>query len=186
MRAQLALPRAGVFALLALAALGGCGDDDGACGAPFDAPDGGLNATVGTETFAYGGFTWSAANDCPGGGPEVSVTIAGEQVAPAPGAPAGFVLCLPRPDLVTDAPIPLSDASRVLVVGIAADAAGCRTTVEQGASWAGSVSFSGFCTGGAHTHLMTVDGRVNGRRTCGAGEELVTLTLAGSAEVRPE
>jgi hypothetical protein len=168
--------------LLVLGACGG-GGPGGVCGLVVDArSDEVATLTVGSDSFAYGGFRWGQNNDCTSGS-VVSVTIRGGQVAPAAAA-GGLGLCLPRPDLVGDAPIDLGDTSRVQLVGATAQGGACTTTPAERARPSGTVTFTGFCTTAGTAYELALAGQIAGTRTCaGAAPEAVTIALGGKALV---
>ena len=158
----------------------------GSCPGPGDAGVAGVVATSASDTATYGNFRWGANNDCPAAGSSpdaghvVSVTVIGEQVGS--GMMAGIGLCFPRPDLI-DAPIDLSDTTKVLFESMTAQVGDCRYTKAVGTPL-GTVSFGGFCTQMGAAFSIHFSGGVPANKQCGGGPtELVTMSLSGSAAV---
>jgi hypothetical protein len=166
-------------ALAIIVGLAACGNGAEECRGVGDAGVSGATITVGSETFGYGGFDWGKNNDC---GPE-SVTIQGRQVSPP--SDFGIGLCLPRPDDLGAAPVPLSDRTRIELRGAAAQAGGCTYQFSSSAAPSGTVTFGGLCTTAGAAFTMTLAGTVAGTRTCAdAGPaEPITLVLGGTALV---
>jgi hypothetical protein len=180
--------RAGAAAALLLCALTGCpgGDTGPRCGAP-DAGLPGLSLRAGSDQVRFGNFSASANNDCPppGGAAVTSVTIDGVQTDP----PASFhlTLCLPRPDRLTDGPLPLSD-ERVQLVNVNAQLpGGCTLLLDSAAAPDGTITFSGYCGNGTDRagYAMALEATLEGKRTCpGSGETAVDIQLSGSTAVQ--
>ena len=166
--------------LLLVCACGG--DDGGSCPGPGDAGVAGVVAASGSDMAAYGDFRWGANNDCPAAGSSVvSVTVIGVQVGS--GEMAGMGLCFPRPDLIDDMPVNLSDTSKVLFESMTAQVGPCHYTKASGAPL-GTVSFGGFCTELGAAFSIHFSGGVPANKQCGGGPtELVTMSLSGSAAV---
>jgi len=190
-----------LIAALLLAACGGDDDDDdddvvdagadaGAECGPGDAPADGVTVAGGGGEPAgasFGQLHSSPNNDCtaPHGGP-TSLTIQGAQTDPAD--PARFlVLCLPSPDQIGDAPIPLDDDARVQLIDLAAAPAdGCRLALDRDRAPSGEITFSGFCADGTDPagYALAFSGSVPLLRTCGEDEaEAIDAELGGSAAV---
>jgi hypothetical protein len=159
-------------AVLALLLLCACGGDD-------PPPPTGATLTVAGETFRYDGFIWGLNNDCG----MRSVTIVGSQVEPAVTGP-GIGLCLPDPDRVGAAPLPLADEALVELVGASAEGGGCLYARVPAAAASGTVTFAGLRTTAGARYTMSFAGSVAGTRSCGGGDpEPVTLELGGAARV---
>jgi hypothetical protein len=174
--------------LLAFAALAasGCGDgDDDVCG-PGDQPAPGL--TVEAAAVTFGDFAASANNDCPptAGEHPTSVTIQGEQVDPAV-ASQFLVLCLPRPDLIDDQPVPLTDGERIQLIDLfGRDADGCDIRFDSAAEPGNAaVTFSGFCDSGTDPAGFAIElsGVLPITRSCEGADSALTSELGGRAAV---
>lgn len=156
----------------ALVAVAGCGGDDSVCG-PGDAPVDGV--TVAESTF--GQFWSSPNNDCPppGGSGPTSLTVQGAQTDPeAPVDSTFLVLCLPRPDEIGSAPIPLTDSDRVQLIDlVATDADDCDVELDRDRPLAGTITFSGFCGDGDgdEGYAISFDATVPMLRTCSVDGE---------------
>ena len=187
------VPRAwvGLAALAAAFALASCSDDgpSGTCG-PGDAPAAAFTVAIGGETVTYGGFTASINNDCTDfASGVISMTIHATQV----GGTGNLTLCLPRPDLVGDAPVawaptrlPPDPADRLQLVDASATlAGGCTVARDQAAVAGGALTFSGYCDGGTDPagFAITVSSTLGLRRTCPAGTESVVGTATGTVAV---
>ena len=164
------------------------GSDAGVCG-PGDAPADGITLGAGeAEPSGFGQLHSSANNDCPpsGGGGPTSLTIQGVQTAPA-GTSGLITLCLPRPDRIDAAAIPLDDGERVLLIDLRAESSdGCDLTVDRDRALDGDVTFSGFCGDGtgADGYALDFAASVPLLRTCGEdAPEPVDGDLGGAAAV---
>jgi hypothetical protein len=172
--------------LLALVAIG-CGGDGGGeeCG-PGDEPTGG----VALDRVTFDDFHSSANNDCtPAGGGPTSLTVQGAQVDPAD--PARFlVLCLPRPDRIEGAAIPLTDEDRVQLIDLTAtDPDGCRLDLDRSRLQEGTITFSGFCADGTDPagYAIGFTAAVPLLRSCDGGEaEPIEAELGGRAAVQAD
>ena len=173
--------------LLVLVLLAACGNGGGdQCRVVPDAGGAGVTGDNGDQQFTFGRFNSSPNNDCPAGGTSVvSVTIEAEQVGPVECSPRCVLnLCLPRPDLIGDAPIALGDADLVRVDSLAASLSLCETVVDRRAPPTGTVTFQGFCTTAGSHYVVSFDGAVPATRTCGDGPTVeTTMTLTGAADV---
>jgi hypothetical protein len=179
---------------MALAAVAGCSDDAPAadaasCGPPADADAitvGGSPDPIGP--FLYGGFTSSANNDCPAGdGAPTSISVEGAQN----GTANALALCLPRPDLLGDGPVPLTDATRVQVISVyARDEADCNLELDPTVPLSGTVEMVGYCADGLDPagYGLRLDGTLALRGPCGEGgaEASYTVRIAGTAPVVAE
>ena len=172
-----------VLAALAAAALAGCSDDD-ACG-PGDEEAAGVTALGVT----FGEMTASANNDCPptNGEHPTAITIQGSQIDPAADGQY-LVFCLPRPELIDDQPVPISDTDRIeLVDFFGTDADGCDLRFDRTAEPGnGAVTFSGFCDNGTASagFALSLSGVLPFTRTCDADPAVpVTAELGGRAAV---
>lgn len=176
----------GLLLLVAAAALAasGCGDDD-ACG-PGDQPAPGL--TVEAAAVTFGDFAASANNDCPptAGEHPTSITIQGEQVDPAVSGQF-LVLCLPRPDLIDDQPVPLSDGERIQLIDLfGQDAEGCDIRFDSAADPGNAAAtFSGFCENGTDPAGFAIElsGVLPITRSCDGADSALTSQLGGRAAV---
>ena len=163
--------------------LAACGDGE-ECG-PGDAPADGITVEASDAVADFGQFGSLAANDCPPpeGGEATSVTIQGTQV----GAEGLLTLCLPRPDQIEDAPIPIEDSERVQLIDLVANTSdGCRLTVDGDREPSGEVTFSGFCEDGNHEdgYALSFAATVPLLRTCGEDPaEPIEAQLGGRAAV---
>jgi hypothetical protein len=137
------------------------------CG-PGDAPADGITVEASDAVAEFGQFGSLAANDCPPpeGGEATSITIQATQV----GADGFLTLCLPRPDQIDDAPIPIEDSERVQLIDLVASTSdGCRIEVDGDREPSGEVTFSGFCDDGTHEggYALSFAATVPLVRTCG-------------------
>ncbi len=175
--------------VLVLVAACGNGDSPGECrGLPDGGVAGATGVTLGdgTSSFRYDAFLWGENNDCPAAGSSiVSVTINSAQTDPP--SDLGIGLCLPRPDVIGAGPISLADRNLVELVGASGSGDGCVLQPSFTTMPSGTVTFAGFCTTAGSSFTVTFAGSIAGTRTCegGAPAENVTLTLAGTAIVRP-
>jgi hypothetical protein len=177
---------AALVAALALVCAG-CSDDAPRCG-PEGAPADGITLSIGGETVTYGSFTASINNDCTiAGSGVISVSIHGSQV----GGTGSLTLCLPRPDLIGAAAVPLSPptlppdpADRVQLVDASASlAADCTVARDPGGAPAAQATFTGYCAGDPAGYALALAGTLALRRTCPAGTDTVGGTIAGAAAV---
>jgi hypothetical protein len=182
-----------------VAATAGCPGDDTVCGPPAGAGDG-ITVTGDGETFRFGELTAAANNDCPAPGSPaglVSVTVIGQQVAPA--GDAVFTLCLPRPDLLeagsggVTVPLdpdnhPAEADDRVHVIDVQADlGGGCRWTLDASAP-RGTATFEGLCGAAVRSEpwALAVSGEVSVIETCpGQPDREVRVELGGGTIVAP-
>ena len=164
----------------------GCGDDE-VCG-PGEAAADGVTIEVGGQTITHGDFTSSPNNDCPdpGGGP-TSLTIEGKQTSPA--GSAVLTLCVPSPDEIGAAPIPLAGDDRIQIIDVGGEIDGCRLFRDPAQPASGTITFFGYCDDGLSPdgYALELSGTVPGRRACpvdaGMTDEPVTLALSGKAAV---
>jgi len=164
------------------------GSDAGVCG-PGDAPADGITLAAGdADASGFGQLRSSANNDCtpPGGAGPTSLSIQGVQTSPS-GASGFITLCLPRPDLIDAAAIPLDDADRVLLIDLTANASdGCDLDIDRERALAGDITFSGFCGDGtgADGYALSLAATVPLLRMCGEdAPEPIDGELGGSAAV---
>ncbi|HVV81967.1 MAG TPA: hypothetical protein VHE35_02765 [Kofleriaceae bacterium] len=189
--------RLAIGALLAGAALAaGCGDDGNGgdvdasqCG-PGGAPADGLTLTVDGETVTYGGFTSSVNNDCTiAGSGVISVSIHATQVS----GTGSFTLCLPRPDLLGAAPVPLAPTrlppqadDRVQLIDSSATlSGGCTLARDPVAPPSATVTFTGYCAGGTDPagYALGMSGTIGVTRTCAGNSLGVSAAVAGTVAV---
>lgn len=187
-RSSTELPVGVIVALVgATSCLVACSDDDASCG-PGGAPAAGITLTVGAETVTFGGFTASVNNDCTiSGSGVISVSVHGTSSG------GSFTLCLPRPDLLGDAAVPLVPSrvppmadDRAQVIDASAPLmGGCTVQKDTTMAPSGTASFLGYCDGGANTagYALELSGTVPLVKTCGATMENVSGTLAGTVAV---
>jgi hypothetical protein len=177
---------------LAFAALAAAVAPSAACGGgeecgPGDAPADGITMEATDAVAEFGQFGSLAANDCPPpeGGEATSITIQGVQTGD--GADGRLTLCLPRPDQIEDAPLPLEDSERVQLIDLVATTSdGCRLEVDGDRATSGEVSFAGFCDDGNHADgfALSFAATVPLLRTCGEDPaEPIDAQLAGRAAV---
>jgi hypothetical protein len=163
-----------------LAVLAAACDGDEVCG-PGEVPVDGITLTVGDREVRYEGFTSSANNDCTIGS-VTSLTIEASQV----GAPdRALVLCLPAPDRLGSAPIPLDDGDRVQLIDIFAEVDGCALSIDRAAEPDGTATFTGLCSAGADPagYALALSASLALKRSCGETVDVVSATLAGAAAV---
>ena len=171
MRPQPALRAAALILLCAC-----CGDDDGGpCGNLLDAGTSGVTITVATQTFTFGDFRASMANDC---GPE-SVSVEGEQVDPAPASTFRISFCLPNRGDVGQGAIPLGETMNFFAAA-QSPGDGCVFTYDQAQEPAATVTMPGFCAAGDAPFSLSMSGTAPGTSSCGGA---VTMTFAGAASV---
>lgn len=180
----------GAVALALIAALVGTGcSDDASCG-PGSAAVDGLTMTVDGQTVRYGGFIGGRNNDCNvAGSGVVSVTIGGTQS----GDSSPVTLCLPRPDLLDTAAVPLThdrippadDDRAQLIDAVATLAGGCRASLDGTRPITATASFTGLCAAGADPagFALTVTGTVPVNVVCPDSTTPSTATLAGTVAV---
>ena len=82
--------------------------------------------------------------------------------------------------------LPPDPADRAQLIDASATlAAGCTLARDPAAAPAATAAFAGYCAGGADPagYALTLDGSVGLRRTCPAGPDAVTGTVAGTVAV---
>jgi len=150
-----------------------------------------LTLTVGGDVATFGEFVAAANNDCTLFDTGViSVSIHGLQT----GDDRPFTLCLPRPDLIGDAPValvenrnpPLAD-DRVQVVDTRATMSdGCLVARDRDGSITGTATFEGYCADDPAGYALSLSGEVTLVRTCGDSVDTVVGTLGGRVAVAIE
>jgi hypothetical protein len=179
----------GALALVAGAAVAGCGDDGESCG-PGDAPSVGLIATGDGQTLTYGGLRAGLNGDCPASDAPsgvISLTILGT-------ATDGFItLCVSRPDRLATQPQTLElDApgmdAEVHLVDVHGVANNCSFDIDKSKPATGTLSASGMCGNGVDPagFAVVVDGALSLTRTCGDTVDSIAVTLRGRVAVEPQ
>jgi hypothetical protein len=152
----------------------GCGDDDAMCGNLLDAGTTGVTITVLAQTFTFGDFHASMANDC---GAE-SVSIEGFQLDPTPASTFRLSLCVPDRGAVGAAPIALTSVMNFFAAA-QNPTDSCAYTYDQAQTPTGTVTFAGFCAAGEAPFSIAFDATLPVTSTCAGA----TMTLGGSASV---
>jgi hypothetical protein len=164
---------------LALGLLAGCPSDE-SCG-PGNAAGDGLTMTASGVEIRYHALTAGANNDCPEAGAPagvVSLTIGGFQVA---GSDA-VTLCVPRPDQLAGG---LALGAGVQIVDVSAEQGGCTFSRNPQTPPTGTARAEGICEDGVDPagFALVLDGTVAVDRVCGATNDTLMMTLAGTVSV---